>query len=35
MALDFTALQTEFYARGFTDLNDGGAGATRDRSGSS
>lgn len=29
MALDFTALQTEFYARGFDYLNDGGAGVTR------
>ena len=29
MALDFQALQTEFYARGFDYLNDGGTGATR------
>jgi hypothetical protein len=29
VALDFTALQTETYARGLSDLNDGGAGATR------
>ena len=29
MALDFQALQTEFYARGFEYLNDGGAGVTR------
>jgi hypothetical protein len=29
MALDFIALQTEVYARGMSDLNDGGTGATR------
>jgi hypothetical protein len=29
MALDFTALQTEVFARGFDYLNDGGAGLTR------
>jgi hypothetical protein len=29
MALDFVALQTEVYARGFDYLNDGGAGVTR------
>lgn len=29
MALDFIALQTEVYARGFNYLNDGGAGVTR------
>lgn len=29
MALDFTALQTEFFARGFAYLNDAGAGLTR------
>lgn len=29
MALDFTALQTEVFARGLSDLNDGGTGATR------
>src|SRR5690242_13792062 len=29
MALDFAAMQVEFYARGLGDLNDGGAGATR------
>ena len=29
MALDFTALQTEFFARGFSYLNDAGAGLTR------
>jgi len=29
MALDFTALQTEFFARGFDYLNDAGAGLTR------
>lgn len=29
MALDFTALQTEFFARGFDFLNDAGAGLTR------
>lgn len=29
MALDFTALQTELYARGFNYLNDAGAGTTR------
>lgn len=29
MALTFTDLQTEFYARGFADLNDGGAGVVR------
>lgn len=29
MALDFTAMQTEVYARGVSDLNDGGAGVTR------
>lgn len=29
MALDFTALQTEVYARGFDFLNDAGVGATR------
>lgn len=29
MALTFTALQTEFYARGFDYLNDGSTGATR------
>lgn len=27
--MDFTALQTEFYARGFDYLNDAGAGVTR------
>lgn len=29
MALDFSALQTEFFARGFSDLNDGSTGLTR------
>ena len=29
MALDFSALQTEFFARGFDFLNDAGAGLTR------
>lgn len=29
MALDFQALQTEFFARGFAYLNDAGAGLTR------
>lgn len=29
MALDFAALQTELFARGFTYLNDAGAGLTR------
>jgi hypothetical protein len=29
MALDFAALQVEVYARGFTALNDAGAGAVR------
>lgn len=29
MALDFQAMQVEFYARGFADLNDGGAGVVR------
>jgi hypothetical protein len=29
MALDFTALQAELFARGFDYLNDGGAGLTR------
>jgi hypothetical protein len=29
VALDFSGLQTELFARGFTDLNDGGAGVVR------